>query len=62
MRDAIIYSGARVVLDKEHTAIKQDAIIFDPNAMMKYTESIIKAVCEEMVNSSEFKVKDEDDI
>lgn len=49
MRDAIIYSGARVVLDKEHIAIKQDTIIFDPDAMMRYTESIIKVTCEEVM-------------
>lgn len=49
MTEAIIYSGARVVLDKEHIAIKQDAIIFDPDALMRYTESIIKVVCEEAV-------------
>lgn len=55
MRDAAIYSGAKVDLEKEQ-------LVFDPDAMMRYTESIIKAVCEEMVNSSEFKVEDEDDI
>lgn len=54
MRDAAIYSGAKVDLEKEQ-------LVFDPDAMMRYTESIIKAVCEEMVNSSEFKVKDEDE-
>ena len=50
MTEAIIYSGARVVLDKEHIAIKQDAIIFDPDSMMRYTESLIKFVCEEVVS------------
>ena len=54
IREAIIYSNAKVDLEKEQ-------LVFDRDAMVRYTESIIKAVCEEMVCSSEFNVKDEDD-